>query len=166
MPGGDLRPSGVERLRRYLPIVREAAPELPPEAGLERPRTRQDCLPGGCNQARPCPWVSCRYHLALEVHPDGRIEHRWPDLEAAPVTCLLDVVDALDDELRRREEFGTQRVELDRATVGHYLDLGKDMVRLIELGALHRIARTLRRGLTWTEDRFVLPTDGHTLPRR
>lgn len=28
-----------------------------------RPRIRLDCLPGGVNEARPCPWSSCRYHL-------------------------------------------------------------------------------------------------------
>jgi hypothetical protein len=30
---------------------------------IPRPRTRGDCL----QEARPCPWVSCRHHLLLEV---------------------------------------------------------------------------------------------------
>ena len=36
-------------------------------ATYERPVTRGDCLPGGCNGQRPCPWVSCKAHLALDV---------------------------------------------------------------------------------------------------
>lgn len=30
---------------------------------IPRPRTRADCL----QEARPCPWVGCKYHLLLEV---------------------------------------------------------------------------------------------------
>ncbi len=30
---------------------------------IPRPRTRGDCLA----EARPCPWVGCRYHLLLDV---------------------------------------------------------------------------------------------------
>lgn len=34
---------------------------------LPRPRTRADCLEG----PRPCPWVSCRYHLLTEVSAES-----------------------------------------------------------------------------------------------
>jgi hypothetical protein len=30
---------------------------------IPRPTTRAECL----QEARPCPWASCRYHLLLEV---------------------------------------------------------------------------------------------------
>lgn len=30
---------------------------------IQRPRTR-----GECGEVRPCPWVSCRHHLLLDVH--------------------------------------------------------------------------------------------------
>ena len=30
------------------------------------PRVRADCLPGGCNAARPCPWTCCRHNIAAE----------------------------------------------------------------------------------------------------
>lgn len=40
------------------------------------PRTRGDCLPGGLNAARPCPWADCRHHL---YSPER--------------SCVLDVVD-------------------------------------------------------------------------
>ncbi len=31
------------------------------------PQTRAECLPGGENEHRPCPYVTCRHHLALDV---------------------------------------------------------------------------------------------------
>lgn len=54
-----------------------------------RPQTRSECLDG----PRPCPWVSCRHHLALEVTADGvrlmlpEDPADWTDLP----TCALDV---------------------------------------------------------------------------
>ncbi len=53
-----------------------------------RPRSRAACLGG----ARPCPWVSCRYHLAVELVRTSAHEQRRP-LEALPETCALDVAD-------------------------------------------------------------------------
>lgn len=54
-----------------------------------RPQTRSECFDG----PRPCPWVSCRHHLALEVR-DGEVilmlpadPTEWADLP----TCALDV---------------------------------------------------------------------------
>src|SRR5689334_17878378 len=61
-----------------------------------RPRTRGACLPGGANEARPCPYVSCQYHLFLDVDPDtGRIRLNFPDREVHELeeTCALDVAD-------------------------------------------------------------------------
>lgn len=57
--------------------------------GVERPRTRRDCLTG----PRPCPWVSCKYHLYLDVTPIGSVKLNFPDLEPheLPVSCALDV---------------------------------------------------------------------------
>lgn len=66
----------------------------PEEDWAERPRTRADCLPGGVNAQRPCPFVSCRHHLYLDVSRDGtRIKYNFPDLEPDEMrqTCSLDV---------------------------------------------------------------------------
>lgn len=73
---------------RRLPIL-----PSPPESGTraagssfydQRPQVRGDCE----NGPRPCPWVSCEYHLAIElgavVRKDGRtwqqIKFAWPGL--------------------------------------------------------------------------------------
>jgi hypothetical protein len=63
-----------------------------------RPRTRGDCVDG----PRPCPWVGCRYHLALDV-ADRRVRSTFDvvrEIDAANrgesyrETCALDVADA------------------------------------------------------------------------
>lgn len=49
----------------------------------------------GVNCARPCPWVSCRHHLYLEVNPaTGKIGLAFPTMEVWDLkeTCALDVV--------------------------------------------------------------------------
>lgn len=68
------------RLRR-LPLV-------------ARPKTRADCE----NVQRPCPWVSCRYHLYLDVNHDTRalklnFPHLTPDQMPPNESCALDVAD-------------------------------------------------------------------------
>lgn len=78
---------------------------------------------------RPCPWVSCRYHLALEVHPQtGTITvnprcdagSRWDielDLALLPESCALDVAAKGEHTL---EEVGNL-VALTQEAVAPYL---------------------------------------------
>ena len=57
-----------------------------------RPSTREDCRGG----IRPCPWVSCAYHLYLDVNPStGEIKLNFPDKEIWELEhcCALDVMD-------------------------------------------------------------------------
>lgn len=59
---------------------------------LKRPRTRADCV----NGPRPCPWVSCKFHLYLDVNEKtGTIKFNFPDLEVWELkeTCALDLAD-------------------------------------------------------------------------
>lgn len=67
----------------------------PDVEGVERPRVRRDCLAGGSNSERPCPFASCRYHLAFDVTPSGSLIDNFPDreLEQLVDTCALDVAD-------------------------------------------------------------------------
>ena len=156
------RESGVETMRRFLPILRDSPADLPEGEDLRRPTTRADCLVGGRNQARPCPWAACSFHLAVEVDLDtGALTEVWPDVELAPVTCVLDVVDVLgDQEQKRRLASGAHRFELDRATVGHYLKVSTEWVRRIEERAWLQLARELRYGQRWSEDGAFKPPEG------
>ena len=67
-------------------------PERPAPDTDDRPRTREDCR----GEARPCPWVSCKHHLYLDVNPrTGSIKLNFPDLEPWELrhTCALDVAE-------------------------------------------------------------------------
>lgn len=104
-------------------------------ATYERPLVRGDCLAGGSNEARPCPWVSCAYHLAIDVSEDsGNIKLTFPGVEVADMrhTCALDLADG------------------DGATledIGAAQNISRERVRQIELEAIAhlRAEREMRR---------------------
>jgi len=66
-----------------------------------KPKTRGDC----CNEMRPCPWVSCRHNLFLEVKENGTLMFPHGDNPDAllhmDATCTLDLASegprSLDD---------------------------------------------------------------------
>lgn len=61
---------------------------------VARPVTRGDCLE---DPGRPCPWVSCAFHLYLDVNPiTGSLTINFPELQPDEMaaTCALDAADA------------------------------------------------------------------------
>jgi hypothetical protein len=82
---------------------REARASLPILVDDARPRTRAECRGG----ARPCLWVSCRFHLFLDVNPqNGSLKVNFPGREPWELTetCALDVAErggATQDEIGR-----------------------------------------------------------------
>lgn len=72
-----------------LALKREAL--LHPDTEEQRPATRACCIDG----ERPCPFVSCKWHLYLDVSPLGSIKLNFPDLDPDELTetCALDVAD-------------------------------------------------------------------------
>ena len=75
----------IDRNGRRLRIVRpgDATPRT-------LPLTRGECL----GAERPCPHVSCRHHLGLDVSRAGGIAlHFIDDPDEMPETCSLDVAD-------------------------------------------------------------------------
>ena len=73
------------------------------ELDAKRPKTRADCEGG----ERPCPYVSCKYNLYVDVNPrTGSVKMNFPDKELWEVehTCALDVADKAGITL---EEVGT-----------------------------------------------------------
>lgn len=104
-------------------------------ATYERPLVRGDCLAGGSNAARPCPWVSCAYHLALDVSEDsGNIKLIFPGVEVEDMThtCSLDLADG-------------DGATLDE--IGAAQNISRERVRQIELDAIAhlRAERAMRR---------------------
>jgi predicted DNA-binding protein (UPF0251 family) len=114
---------------RYPKRDLERDKALYPEADVDRPRTRQDCAGG----PRPCPFVSCRYHLYLEVSEAGNIKLNFPDLEVWELehSCALDVSEAEDLEVEE---------------LGKILNVTRERVRQIVHRSLAKISDTL--GLT------------------
>lgn len=97
--------------------------------GVDRPRKRRDCEPGGNgpHAQRPCPWVSCRSHLALHVTAIGAIYETFPgrEIDELPATCSLDEA-ALGG--------------LTLTEVGERTNLTRERARQIEVFALKRVA--------------------------
>lgn len=88
-----------------------------------RPRFRSECADG----PRPCPWVSCKYHLYLDVHPrTGSIKINFPEFEVweLPISCVLDIADQ-------------GRITLEK--IGEIMNLTRERVRQLEASAATKL---------------------------
>jgi hypothetical protein len=96
---------------------------LYPEVDVERPTVRAECV----NGERPCPFVSCKHHLYLDVSArTGAIKLNFPDLEVWEMseTCALDVAD----------RGGTTLEE-----VGAIMNLTRERIRQVEVKGLAKL---------------------------
>jgi hypothetical protein len=96
---------------------------LYPERAYWRPTSRGECA----NVARPCPYVSCKYHLYIDVNPNtGSIKINFPDLEVWELenSCALDVA----------EQGGITLEE-----VGEILNLTRERIRQVEVRGLMKL---------------------------
>jgi hypothetical protein len=90
---------------------------------INRPVSRDICATG----VRPCPYVSCKHHLYLDVNPDtGSIKLNFPDLEVWEMaeTCALDVAD---------------RGGITLEEVGEILNLTRERIRQVEVKGLQKL---------------------------
>jgi len=116
-----------------VPIAEaEPAADEPVDLNFDRPVTRGDCLPGGWNEERPCPFVGCVHHLAAKVNDENdtgyvRLLANWDD---GRPTCALDEVD----------KHGGQ----DLAAIGRLLGITRERARQIESKALLQLVRKCR----------------------
>jgi hypothetical protein len=96
---------------------------LYPENGYWKPRTRAECAQG----SRPCPFVSCKHHLFVDVSArTGAIKLNFPDLDAWEMneSCALDVADR-----------GGTTLE----DVGAIMNLTRERIRQVEVKALAKL---------------------------
>ena len=115
------RTISVKRMtKRELELGRLLYPEV---EDVLRPVTRADCGQG----ERPCPFVSCKHHLYLDVSAKtGAIKLNFPDLEVWEMneTCALDVAD----------RGGTTLEE-----VGAIMNLTRERIRQVEVKGLAKL---------------------------
>lgn len=96
---------------------------LYPETDYWKPTTREECK----DMERPCPFVSCKFHLFIDVHPvRGAIKLNFPDLEVWEMTetCALDVAD---------------RSGITLEEVGEIMNLTRERVRQVETAGLAKL---------------------------
>jgi hypothetical protein len=98
---------------------------LYPEDDYNKPKARGACA---CAEAvRPCPYVSCKHHLYVDVSPrTGAIKLNFPDLEVWEMgdSCALDVADR-----------GGTTLE----DVGAIMNLTRERIRQVEVKALAKL---------------------------
>ena len=112
---------------------------------VERPVMRSECV----NGQRPCPWVSCKHHLFLDVNPEtGSIKLNFPDLELEDMrdTCSLDVAD---------------RGGITLEEVGEILNLTRERIRQVEVRGLVKLRQVSPDGDIGRD----LPSDAHPCSR-
>lgn len=129
-PQGDPKPI-VRRVRAKTIAMKRLTKEelrigalLYPERTYWRPQTRGECA----NVSRPCPYVSCKYHLYIDVNPEkGSIKINFPDLEVWQLkhSCALDVA----------SQGGITLEE-----VGEILNLTRERIRQVEVRGLMKLA--------------------------
>jgi hypothetical protein len=96
---------------------------LYPETDYYKPKTRAECAEG----PRPCPYVSCKHHLFIDVSPrTGAIKLNFPDLEVWELgeSCALDISDR-----------GGTTLE----DVGAIMNLTRERIRQVEVKALAKL---------------------------
>jgi hypothetical protein len=105
-------------------------------ADVARPKTRADCL----NMERPCPFVSCKHHLYLDVSKEGLVSIAVPDLELWEMieTCSLDVAEEGCFSGMGAGDGATLE------TIALIYNLSRERVRQIETVALRKLQRKLQ----------------------
>lgn len=87
-----------------------------------RPKTRADCA----NVPRPCPYVSCRMNLYLDVSSKTSLKFNFPGVDPDEMgeSCALDVADKGDRSLE---------------SVGVMMNLTRERIRQYEVQALKKL---------------------------
>lgn len=110
-------------IRRLSKAELKRGRELYPETEYWRPKTRSECV----DMERPCPFVSCKYHLYIDVHPvRGSIKINFTDVEVWEMTetCALDIAD---------------RGGITLEEVGEIMNLTRERVRQVETAGLAKL---------------------------
>ena len=122
---GRNRPKTIAGKRLSRAEIEEGI-QLVDDMWYDKLKSRSDCA----NGMRPCHFVSCKYHLYLDVKTStNSIKLNFPHLEVWEMehTCSLDVA-------------GRGGMTLEE--VGHILNLTRERVRQVEVAGLEKLRET------------------------
>ena len=111
----------------YPPSINAAHP---------KPKTWGECESQRLgSSANPCPFVSCKYNLYLDVTPAGNIRIAFPEREVweLPQTCALHVASKVTSE--------GDTDDMTLVDVGRLIRVTRERVRQISDGAIAKIAK-------------------------
>ena len=114
---------------------------------MVRPKTRGECAGG----PRPCPWVSCRYHLMLTVDRFGKVTEHFADIEDMRETCALDVADKGEPMMH--------------GEIAALVGVSPQMAQQNDTVALHTLARRLGDGYSPRAKERAEELSAHTSKR-
>ena len=112
--------------RRLTRAEIEEGKRLVDDMWYERPKSRSECVDG----PRPCAFVSCKYHLYLDVKDETQsIKLNFPHLEVWEMehSCSLDVA---------------ERGGLTLEQVGAIMNLTRERIRQVEGAGMEKLRRT------------------------
>ena len=135
IPSGVVRRKGRSGMRRSRTLATrrlsteemQETREIMNELGHLRPKYRSECVDG----PRPCPWVSCKYHLYMDINPEtGSVKINFPDLEVWEMeeTCALDIAD---------------RGGITLEEIGAYLNLTRERIRQVEADGMGKMGQDI-----------------------
>ena len=106
--------------RKYGRPLVVTLPEVVEPHERQLPKTR-----GACPRDRPCPYLTCYYHLAGHVNSNGHYVKTFPSMEwyESPQSCALDYADEGSHTLQE---------------VGLVMNIIRERVRQIEKEALKK----------------------------
>lgn len=121
-----------KKVKPYTEVVFDQKSELEKDpiyrdlidiTSYQKPKNRSECL----KLKRPCLFVSCKYHLFLDVNPETKsIKFNFPGKEVWELreTCALDVADKGGVTLEE---------------VGAIMNLTRERIRQVEMRALQKL---------------------------
>lgn len=127
------------------------------DGGLTRPVTRADCA----HVPRPCPFVTCKYNLSIDVTPAGAISVGTMRIESLPEKATAERTERFVDLVSSHLLDVGHSCALDEADgegltlheVGNMVGVTRERIRQIEAKAMRRMRQSgvaIRRLREWT----------------
>ena len=112
-----------KRIKKTIPVNNDE-PLEGPRTPRHLPRLRSHCVGG----RRPCPYVSCKFNLYLDVSSVGSIMPNFPELEPHEMleSCVLDAAD---------------RAGMTLEEVGALFNLTRERIRQVQNAAITKVKR-------------------------